>query len=303
MRSFPPEGFLEFISPATDRFRFIVDRLTRLGLNPEIVSGGGARNIVASFAPAAGMADGGSLCLSAHYDRDRRSPGANDNSAACFELLEFCSDLLREPGPHSTLVAFTDTEELAASSGYQAQGAYVLAAAFAGKPLPWVFSLDCCGRGDVLILSTSPYSAFRLNGAAPQIPFIKLLDPLQAWTRGFLAARRPEAWRELPTPYSETLGYLAAGVPAVALTLLPRAEAELFARELAETPVIEHILLKREFRTEAGKLILSRALPETWRRLHGPTDDVASLEAGAFDLIRATLQEIKVARLPTFALT
>jgi hypothetical protein len=302
MEVFPPQGFLEFIAPETNRLGFILRYLRGLGLRPEVQESGRARNVFVRFASAAGRAvDYGSrpLCLSAHYDRERRTPGANDNSAACFELLDFCARLVEAPPAAEILVAFTDAEEAASSGGYQAQGSFAFGALLVNelKLEPWVFSLDCCGRGDCLILSSAPYSAFTTNGKPPSIPLLRRLDPPQEWTRAFLGAQFPGAWFEFPTPYSETLGYLAAGVGAVALSTLPKDEALAYKSALAENPIIEHILLKREFRTEAGQSLLRKSLPETWRRLHGNADTPESLDPEAFSLMRRTLEKLKNARL------
>jgi hypothetical protein len=198
------------------------------------------------------------------------------------------------------MFAFTDNEELAAGRGSQAQGSFAIAEGWRRLKLdlPWVFSLDCTGRGDVLVLSQSAYSAFSLPGHRPASPALELLDPIQRWTEEFLSRARPGGWARLPTPYSDNLGYLMGGLPAVALTLLPRREAEVYARALAENPILEHILLKKEFRTATGKRMLDEVLPGTWLRLHGRRDDLSSLEEGSFPAMRGFLAALAAARIP-----
>lgn len=300
-REFPPEGFADFIAPGADRLGFLSDRLSVAGVPHSVLEMAGSRNLIVRFPASAYSGKYRVKCLSAHYDRAPRSPGANDNSAACFQLLSFASELARRPGAHDCMMAFTDNEEMAASSGSRAQGSFAIAEGWRRLKLepPWIFSFDCTGRGDTPVLSLSAYSAFSLPGRGrTRPPAIELLDPLQTWTQGFLERAAPGAWALLPTPYSDNLGYLMGGLPAAALTMLPRAEALSFGKALAENPVLEHILLKREFRTATGKRMLDEVLPATWTRLHGKKDDPSSLEPESFAVMRKLLGGLADARLP-----
>jgi len=122
-----------------------------------------------------------------HYDRACApdgsfiTPGANDNSAAVFQVLRFAERLMRKEIPlpggiHNMRIFFTDGEELGASSvsGAKAQGAFALASLFRklGIVNDDVFVLDGCGRGDVLAVSTAGK-----NSNAP-LGFAKRFDAL-----------------------------------------------------------------------------------------------------------------------------
>lgn len=299
--AFPPEGFSEFISPGADRLGFLSRRLADSGVPHSVLDMAGSRNLIVRFPARAYSGKYRVKCVSAHYDRDPRSPGANDNSAACFQLLEFAAALGASGSVHDCMFAFTDNEEMAADSGSRAQGSFAIAEGWRRLKLeaPWVFSFDCTGRGDVPVLSLSAYSAYSLPGkGGPRAPALERLDPLQAWTQAFLERLMPGSWTLLPTPYSDNLGYLMGGLPAVALTMLPREEACAFGKALAENPILEHILLKREFRTAAGKRMLDRALPGTWTRLHGKRDDASSLEPRSFAAMRDLLGALAAVRIP-----
>ncbi len=307
MAVFPPEGFLEFIAPGADRLAFLVARLEALGLKPSVLDMAGSRNLILRFPPNAYSGSYRVKCFSAHYDRHSGSPGANDNSAACFQLLEFAASLAQAPQaqgpqaqvPHDCMLAFTDNEELAAGSGSRAQGSFAIAEGWRRLKLdpPWVFSFDCTGRGSLPVLSQSAYSAYSLPGRNKPPPILERLDPIQSWTSSFLHRIMPGDFASLPTPYSDNLGYLMGGLPAVALTLLPREEADIYSQALAENPILEHILLKREFRTETGSRMLEEVLPETWLRLHSGGDDLESLDEGAFRLMRSLLSHLAAARI------
>ena len=299
--AFPPEGFKEFVSPRVDRLGFLAGRLEAAGVPHSVLEMAGSRNLILRFPTRAYSGKYRVKCLSAHYDRDPRSPGANDNSAACFQLLEFAVALHASKAVHDCMFVFTDNEEMAAAAGSRAQGSFAIAEGWRRLKLdpPWVFSFDCTGRGEVPVLSLSAYSAYSLPGrGGPRAPALERLDPLQAWTQAFLERLLPGSWALLPTPYSDNLGYLMGGLPAVALTMLPREEAVSFGKALAENPILEHILLKREFRTVAGKRMLDRALPGTWLRLHGKRDDVFSLEPRSFAVMRDLLGALAAVRIP-----
>jgi hypothetical protein len=299
--AFPPAGFLSFIAPRCDRLGFITERLAADGVPHTVLEMAGSRNVLVRYPAKAYSGKYRVKCFSAHYDRDPRSPGANDNSAACFQLLSFAARLARSGEVHDCMIAFTDNEEMAAESGSRAQGSFAIAEGWRRLKLdpPWVFSFDCTGRGDLPILSLSAYSAFSLPGRGrAHAPALEMLDPLQAWTQALLERLMPGSWALLPTPYSDNLGYLMGGLPAAALTLLPRDEARVFGKALAENPILEHILLKREFRTATGKRMLDEVLPGTWLRLHGKKDDAASIEPRAFIAMRDLLDSLAAARIP-----
>jgi hypothetical protein len=140
-----PRSFRTFLEPGTDRFGFLLAHLRERRLSPSTVELAGSRHIVvASGRPA--VPSKPRIVLAAHYDRAPGSPGANDNSAAVFQLAEAAARL-RADGTDSWLVVFTDREEAACGRGASGQGAYALAEGFkaiAGGARFFIF--DACGR-------------------------------------------------------------------------------------------------------------------------------------------------------------
>jgi hypothetical protein len=302
-RRFPPPGFGEFIAPGADRLAFIVSRLETARVPHSVLSMAGSRNVIVRYGKHA-YSGRREKCLSAHYDRHPGSPGANDNSAACFQLLSFAEELLGFRGAHDCMIAFTDNEEMAGKGRSSAQGSFAIAEGFrrSGLPGPWAFAFDCTGRGGLPVLSSSIFSPLPRSplpgGLETAGTFKRRVLPLHRFTAGILDAAFPGSWLSLPTPYSENLGYITGGLAAVALTFLPRAESLAFARALAENPLIEHILLRNEFRTVEGRRILDAAMPATWKLIHGKGDSPATLDAESFVTMRTLLGAIASARTP-----
>ncbi len=321
MESYLPPDFASFIAPGADRLAYVVSRLEAARVPHTVLSMAGSRNVLVRYGKGA-YSGRRVKCLSAHYDRHPGSPGANDNSAACCQLLSFAEELLAFRGPHDCMIAFTDNEEMMGKGRSSAQGSFALAEGFlrGGLGRPWAFTFDCTGRGSVPVLSSSVFSSplpgggpgaaagpapragaahGRRGEAAPGASFRRRIAPLHRFTASILEDAFRGSWLSLPTPYSDNLGYLTGGLAAVAVTFLPRAEAVAYARALAENPLIEHILLRSEFRTREGERILAAATPRTWKLIHGKNDSPESLDADAFKAMRALLGAIASARTPS----
>ncbi|MDR2471712.1 MAG: Zn-dependent exopeptidase M28, partial [Treponema sp.] len=144
----PYRRFMEFIAPGADRFGLLRSILDENGLAHEVLALGDKRHILLSGGPA-----GGRSIYTAHYDRTAGSPGANDNGAAVFLLMETA---LR-PGTGPALFIFTDGEELSGDESLRDQGSYNLGLYLRQKGLGEapVFTFDACGTGDTLIISTA----------------------------------------------------------------------------------------------------------------------------------------------------
>ena len=158
--------------------------------------------------------------LTAHYDRAPDTQGANDNSASCFILMNFAKKLCSYTRPHNIKIIFTDGEE-AGAAGLKEQGAYTLGTGLKKLKMDGddIFVFDMCGRGDTLILSRS--GIFGRDKAKT-----KRLDELHK-RAGLLAQRAcPNKWLSMLTAYSDNAGFIAAGLFAQVITVLPRKEAE-----------------------------------------------------------------------------
>ena len=91
----------------------------------------------------------------AHYDRTPYSPGANDNSASIFELIEFIKQIQLSTDTSNIRIIFTGGEELQQGESVKKQGAFALGQGLKklGCEKDEIYVLDCCGRGDTLVTS------------------------------------------------------------------------------------------------------------------------------------------------------
>jgi hypothetical protein len=254
--------FEEFISPGVDRFSLLCSVLRENNLNPVVLETAGKRHIV--------VGDGSSrqpVILAAHYDRVEGSPGANDNSAAVFMLIEAARELCA-----GALVVFTDKEELSGGEGIEEQGAYSLALYLKeqGRGKSRVYCFDACGAGDTLIVSTAADHLLK-NREGQAAALCRRVQALRSEALRIAREARIEKVLLLPTPFSDDAGFLRAGIAAQTITVLPQKEAAAFA-SLVRT------------RDEAASSLVSgpsdrRLLPETWRSLNGPGDSPLRLTA------------------------
>lgn len=232
------------------------------------------------------------LVLAAHYDRAPGSPGVLDNSCACLQLLELAARLGSGAamGGEAALVIFTDAEELLGSGAVESQGAYGLAAALRAvrrgrgrgdpSPLP-VLVLDVTGRGDQLLISSAPRELLRRGelGDSSLAAGHEALVGLAL--RGASRARLAQPM-SLRLPWSDDLGLILGGVPALAVSLLPRAEAEAYREGLGLLPVSG----------PPDREGLGLAWPPSWARLHGPGDSEELAEGSSFELMSRFLEAV-----------
>ncbi|MDR2019758.1 MAG: M28 family peptidase [Treponema sp.] len=271
----PYDRFDSFIAPGADRFLLLRDLLAKLGLHFSVIPLAGNRHFFIGPESAASLpgqgknrpALRGRTVLAAHYDRAAASPGANDNSAAVFMLIETALKL-REAENRNWLVIFTDKEELGRDEGIRDQGSYSLAAGLKKLGLRELFIFDACGAGDTLIISTAADHLMK-DEAGPGIARARR-QVRNLRNRALETARNllMEKVLLLPTPFSDDAGLLRAGLPAQTITVLPAKEAAAFAALLRKDPGIAAALLSREARDSRGP----RLIPETWRSLNGPGD-------------------------------
>lgn len=262
-----PPWFPAFLAEGADRCSTLFGALAEAGLSPRPVTLRGARMLVLPLHAGAPDPRYRLKVLSAHHDRVPGSPGALDNSAACLQLLRFAARAQAAGGAFNTVAVFTDREELGGGSPLD-QGSYALGRALlAGEAEPpLVFSLDVTGRGDALCVSAA--GAERL-AVAPRLA-------------GEVERARELAERALPgrcaraeLPFSEDLGFLCAGVPAVTCTVLPRADVEGLRADPPRRPRI-------------------------WGLLHGPDDRPDLYEDSAFELVEAFLDRLGSLREPAW---
>ncbi len=281
-----PSSFNDFIAPDCNRAAFIQNYLKSAGLEAPILQMEGKNHIYVKFPQAQYNPTFRIKTVIAHYDRFPGSPGANDNSAAVFCLLEWAAKLAAIPMVecprsggientadfgsfpaargqlfHNIRLIFTDGEELGAAGGVAEQGAFPLAQVFRrlGITNDDIFVFDCMGRGDVPILTQTI-----LPPKAPE-RFVKDFSALEQRAANLLQASANGRWFCLPCNYSDNASFIANGIPAVAITMLPSAEVTAATR---------------------GQI------PETWQLLHTAGDNLASLNPQSFEIFHNILNNL-----------
>ncbi len=214
-----------------------------------------------------------------HYDKDPETQGANDNSACVFQVIEWIEELFAENTVHNVRIFFTDGEEIACATE---QGAFGIASRFKklGLTNDEVFVLDGCGRGEILVISSTG------KKAPGNTEFKKKFYELYEDAIQIAKSAASENWITVPVPYSDNAGFIACGIPAVAITVLPRNEASSYMRRLQKDKKFETLILEH---TSGYSSIKESDIPLTWRLMHSGKDDIDSLTPEAFALMKRFL--------------
>ncbi|MBO4639767.1 MAG: M28 family peptidase [Treponema sp.] len=257
-----PQAFKDFISPTCDRARFIQDYLKAGGIDSSVLQLEGKKHICVHFPKNQYNPMFRIKTVIAHYDRI--GIGANDNSAAVFCLMVWARGVAI---PHNIRLIFTDGEELG-ERGITEQGAFLLAQTFRklGITNDDVYVFDCMGRGDVPVLAQAKI--------APNVPtqFLTKYSQLEERTKKILQICSNGKWFTLPVNYSDNASFIANGIPAVAVTMLPSEEVQ---------------------------QVLKGQTPQTWQNLHTTQDNLESLNPLSFEMFFNIINEL--ARLKTLA--
>jgi hypothetical protein len=279
-----PAAFKDFIAPDCDRKRFILDYLSSRGIRAAAVPLGNAEHLVVQFPATAYNPTFHIKTILAHYDRFPGSPGANDNSAAVCQVMDWAVRLQQKPRLHNVRIIFTDGEEVAAGDTVAQMGSFSIASRLKshGSVNDDVYVFDCTGRGDVAVLSKA---GLQSRGDAA---FQKRFASLYHRTEDLLRAVSPEAWFSLPVPYSDNAGFLACGIPAVCITMLPAAEASAYLQELRQDKTLEQQVMARGHRDPA----VAPRLPVTWQLLHTKDDIYPTLTPRSFALMGKLLDKL-----------
>src|SRR5574344_536850 len=266
---FLPAEFSTYIAPQTDRCAFIQDWLFAHGVTSAVAQIDGKNHTLVQFASEAYIPRFKIKTVIAHYDRVAGSPGANDNSAADWQLMNWAVELKKATSFHNVRIFFTDGEELGWNTGVSEQGAYGIASTFKklGITKDDVYVFDCCGRGEVPILGKTELPSKTGSSCVRQF------DDLFERTHYLLKRASPGRWMCLPVPYSDNASFLACGIPAVAITMLPAEEASLYARQLVSEKGLEGEVMNREaskkqrLEGKTPEYAYKERLPATWRRV------------------------------------
>ncbi len=295
---FLPDIFNDYIAPNADRAGILQQYLSDLGVKSVRTPMEGKQHILVQFDSSFYNPQFKIKTVVAHYDRVPNSPGANDNSAADFQIASWAGELQKYNTFHNVRIFFTDGEELGWNTGVNEQGAYGIANVFRrlGIMNDDVYVFDSCGRGEVPVLAKTILP--------PNLPssFVNSFNSLYERSQELLRRSCPGRWMSLPVPYSDNASFLACGIPAVAITMLPADEASLYARELVRTKNLSDKVMNRES-TKKDRLdgkdvdfAYKERLPLTWRMFHTDRDNIASLTPESFRIMRnilTTLAQVK----------
>ena len=289
--SSPYERFFEFIAPDADRFNVLLEHIQKLGLNAAVIPIEGNRHFFIfprgkNIKPSAGgsfpFRRGSPVILTAHYDRVPGSPGANDNSAAVFQLMGAALQLDKQ-GADFWMVIFTDKEELQSGEGIQNQGSFSLAKKLKGMGLnnARIFNFDACGTGDTLVFSNTVDYLITKNKRPGFQRASRIIRDLRE--KAFDTARRLHISKviSVPTPFSDDAGFLQGGMPVQTITMLPSAEAKSLSMVIRSRPDFIDLL----FSGSTNKSAVRRLIPETWRCLNGPSDSYLRLTPEHYDCV------------------
>lgn len=258
------EEFKNFISENINRQQWIENWLTKNSINYNIISINNQNHIYINFPKTSYNQLFRIKTILVHYDRV--GIGANDNSAAVYQVLYWVKNLFEDMSIHNVRVFFTDGEELGLSDENNSQGSLGIANTFKriGITDEDIYAIDTCGRGDVLVIS----SAGKNTGSKA---FLNKFSSLYERTIELAKSSCSESWITVPTPYSDNAAFLACGIPAIGITVLPKDEATLYMRNLQ---------MKKN---------TSEFYPLTWKMLHTPNDNICSLTNESWELMQKFL--------------
>ncbi len=207
--------------------------------------------------------------LLAHYDRVNETPGANDNSASVFYLLYHAKRLNGQA--HSTIIIFTDREEIGNAESVTAQGSYALGRYLKSKNIQNLnfYVFDMCGIGNTILLGTAGenlikdhykenYSASKIKGK---------IERVKKQAEDMLLTVNAGEFFYLTPLFSDDLGLILNEYPAVLISLLPYREAV----EYKKNPT---------------------TLPKSWQNNHTMDDNIDTLDFKSWDVLSELLSKL-----------
>ena len=289
------DSLKKYVAPDCDRLAFLQEYLSVRGAKSSVIPLDGKKHLYVNFPPSAYNPIFKLKTIISHYDRVPGSPGANDNSAANLVLADFAAELFKSRRPHNARIFFTDGEELG-ENGVSSQGSFALAELFRklGITSDDVYVFDACGRGDVAVLARAGLDS-KISSVFKK-RFLELYDRAQ----NLLRSACPNSWMTLPVPYSDNAGFLACGIPAVAITFLPKDEVSLYYKNLMADKNLEKAVMNRRIDSEEKnrtdisirRFKYQEKMPMTWRLFHTEYDNLLSLTPSSFVLMRKILSLI-----------
>jgi hypothetical protein len=294
----PYDRYNYFIASKIDRYKALLATIEKLNLNSAVISIADSRHIfifpsgVKSLRATNGIfpyRDGSLYLLCAHYDRVQGSPGANDNSMAVFHLLSAALTLYQRRTERWIMV-FTDNEEIGPGESFESQGSFALAEKIKswGLEKAKIFNFDACGTGDTFIISTTTDHILK-NSDSPNILKVRnSIGNLRDHALETANYLRLDKVLLAPTPFSDDVGFLRAGLASQTITMLPAAEAEKYEILLRNRSEFVDLIISGGIKAPAER----RNLPETWRNLNTPADTPDRLTPQFFDQVVRFIVEI-----------
>lgn len=207
--------------------------------------------------------------LVAHYDRVKNTPGANDNSASIFYLLNHAKRIKNLS--HTNVIIFTDREEITGGDSVTNQGSYNLGRYFKSRNLKNLsfFIFDMCGIGTTLLLGTAGENLIREHyGDKFDSSSIKEdIKSVKENAEEFLLDLNGGEFFYLNPLFSDDLGLILNEYPSVLFSLLPYREAV-------------------EYKRDPSKL------PKSWRCNHTIDDRVDTLDPKSWGVISPLLLKL-----------
>ena len=207
--------------------------------------------------------------LLAHYDRVKGTPGANDNSASVFYLLNHSMRLRKQE--HRTVIIFTDKEEVQNGESITEQGSYGLGKYFRSKNIENLnfFVFDMCGIGNTILLGTGGENLlkkhygdnFNTSG------FKKKIDRVKQNAEEILLTVNSGEFFYLTPLFSDDLGLILNKYPAVLISLLPYREVIEYKKDVS-------------------------VLPKSWLCNHTINDDVSTLDNKSWNTLSPLLSRL-----------
>jgi hypothetical protein len=278
----PYDRYFDFIAPDADRYAILLKHISALNFNSTVINVEGNSHIFVfppgqkSLRSASGIfpfSGTSPYLFSAHYDRVQGSPGANDNSIAVFHLLN-AAVTLAQKGIDHWIIVFTDKEELTAGESFEKQGSFTLAKKIKnwGLEKAKIYNFDACGTGGVFIISTTTDLILKTSGQDSIRPnirkVIKNIASLRDHALETAQQLRLDRILLAPTPFSDDVGFLRAGLAAQTVTMLPANEVNQYEALLRDRPNFGNLIISGEIKTPAEY----RRLPETWRSMNNAQD-------------------------------
>lgn len=286
-----PSDYLEFLKPDCNRKEFIQHKLLEYGLNSSVIAIDGKMHVYVDFPKSCYNTRFKIKTLVAHYDRVKGSAGANDNSSGVFALLDAARRLSEFDSVHNVRLIFTDGEE-DGRFGVCSQGAFSLAKrlkelnSIEGE----VFVFDCVGRGDIPVICE-----LEIPGNADRV-FFRQYEKFISNVQNLISKNSAFDNVILPASFSDNAGFIANGIPAVAITMLPKDEVLNYMSNLKRISGLRESVMNRHLEDVPEKIapeyVLRESIPLTWRYLHTQYDNITTLTPVSFTIIARIIDEI-----------